>query len=68
MIFQYSDDLSTQSAWTDVAIEATSSGPDMNGVQITIEENDAAPDFIRITLPAGLERRVFGRMRVTAIP
>ena len=66
--FQYSHDLGNETAWTDVALGATSSVPDTNGVQITVEENDAAPDFIRITLPVGLERRIFGRIRVSFIP
>jgi chondroitin-sulfate-ABC endolyase/exolyase len=66
--FQYSHDLGNETAWTDVAPGATSSVPDANGVQITVEENDAAPDFILITLPVGLERRIFGRVRVSFIP
>jgi len=50
------------------AIGATSSGPDPNGVEIAVEESDSDPDFIHITLPVGLERRIFGRIRVSVIP
>jgi hypothetical protein len=68
MTFQYSHDLSANTPWTDVVIGATSSGPDSNGVEITVEESGSDADFIRIALLAGSERRIFGRIRVSVIP
>lgn len=64
LIFQYTDDLNE---WHDVVIGPSSSGPDAEGVQITVAENDSLPDLIQITLP-DIESRIFGRFRVTAVP
>lgn len=65
MTFQYTQDFSS---WTDVVIGESSSGPDSNGVQVTVEENDSDPDVIRIFLPAGAGRRAFGRIRLSVMP
>jgi chondroitin-sulfate-ABC endolyase/exolyase len=68
MTFQYSDDLGTQTAWTDVAIGATTSGPDPSGIEVTVEENGSDLDFIRVTIPVGFMGRIFGRIYVSLTP
>ena len=45
---QWSTDLAT---WNDVPIGAISSGPDANGVTVTVAENDTAPDSINVRVP-----------------
>lgn len=66
--FQYTYDLSNETVWSEVVIGANSSETDLNGVQITVEENNSEPDVIRITLPVGSNHRIFGRIRASAIP
>jgi autotransporter-associated beta strand protein len=59
---QWSADLAT---WTDVLIGAISSGPDANGVTVTVAENAAAPDSISVRLPRsnGPLGRLFIRLK-----
>ena len=51
-------------AWSETAIGATSSGPDANGITITIEENGPSPDSITVVLPFSLttQPRLFARL------
>lgn len=57
---------STLAAWTSVPLGAASA-TDGNGVIVTVEENDAAPDDITISIPRALatEDKLFGRLQVT---
>lgn len=61
---QYGSDLA---GWTSVPIGAASSGPDANGVIVTVTENDADPDAISIQIPRALAPtgKLFGRLQVT---
>lgn len=40
--------------WTDVAIGAGSSGPDANGVSVSVTENGTAPDTVVVTVPRSI--------------
>jgi autotransporter-associated beta strand protein len=42
---------STLTGWNDVTIGGTNSGPDANGVVITVLENGASPDDITVSVP-----------------
>ncbi len=59
--FQWGTDLTT---WNDVAIGATSSGPDGNGVTVTIVENGGDPDTVTVTVPRtnSASGKLFGRL------
>ncbi len=61
--FQWSTDLAT---WNDVTIGATSSGPDGNGVTVTVAGGD--PNAITVTVPRtnAADGLLFGRLRVQA--
>lgn len=61
---QYGSDLA---GWTSVPIGAASSGPDANGVIVTVSENDADPDAISVQIPRALAPtgKLFGRLQVT---
>lgn len=54
-------------SWTDAAIGASSSGPDGNGVTITVTENGASPDTIVVSIPRtlGPQGQLFARLRAT---
>lgn len=58
---------STLSGWTGVTIGAVSSGPDGNGVIVTVSENSDAPDTITVQIPRALAPggKLFGRLKVT---
>ena len=61
---QWNTDLGA--AWNDVAVGATSSGPDANGVTVTV--NDAAdPDEITVHIPASNagDGKIFARLNAT---
>lgn len=60
-ILQWSTDLI---AWHDAPVGAASSGPDANGVTITVLENGTTPDTIAVTLPSALAAsgRIFARL------
>lgn len=62
--FRWSTDLVN---WNDVAIGATDSGPDGDGVTVGVSENAGAADDISILLPAANapEGRIFGRFVAT---
>lgn len=66
LTFQWSTDLR---GWIDIPIGSSGSGPDANGVSVSIAENGAAPDTIIITLPraSGADGKRFLRLHV-AIP
>jgi len=55
------------SSWETLAISAASSGPDANGVVVTVSENGAAPDDISISIPLSLKvgGRLFARVQAT---
>jgi hypothetical protein len=55
LVFQHSSNLST---WTDVTI-----GPSTAGV-VTVNENGAAADGIIVTIPKGVNTKLFGRLKV----
>ena len=59
---EYSTDLEI---WSEVAVGATSSGLDSNGIVVAIDENGSAPDSVAVTLPFSLstQPRLFARMR-----
>jgi hypothetical protein len=54
-VFQHSTDLVT---WTDVSIGAGTSGV------VTVNENGAAADGIIVTIPKGVNTKLFGRLKV----
>ncbi len=58
----------TLGGWSDVPIGAGSSGPDANGVSVSVSENDTAPDTIMVTIPRsnGSSGAVFVRLKATA--
>jgi len=58
LTFQYGSDLT---AWTNVAVGATSSG------QVTVTENGASPDTVVVTIPrsSAVGGKLFGRLRGT---
>lgn len=64
LIAQWGTDLA---AWTDVPVGSTSSGPNPNGIIITITENGAAPDTVVVTIPRsnGSLGALFARLRMT---
>lgn len=53
-------------AWNDVVLGATSSGPNANGVTVQVTENGAAPDTIVVSIPRTLSvgGKLFGRVKV----
>ncbi len=51
----------------EIMIGASSIGPDVNGVTVGVAENAAAPDSITVTVPRGLNTRLFGRLQVTEV-
>ncbi len=55
LTFQHGSDLS---AWTDVAIGAGAALPIVNVV-----ENDASPDTVTVTIPKGINTKLFGRVQ-----
>ncbi len=61
---QYGSDLA---GWTSVPIGATTSGPDENGVIVTVSENGDAPDTITVQIPRVLDAsgKLFARLQVT---
>jgi len=61
---EYGSDLS---GWTDVPLGASSSGPDANGVIVTVAENGDDPDTITVQIPRSLANsgKLFGRLKVT---
>jgi autotransporter-associated beta strand protein len=63
-VFQYGSNLA---GWTDVAIGAADSGPDLNGVSVTIHEAGAAADEVTVTVPKALaaDGKLFGRLKAT---
>ena len=63
-VAEYGSDLT---GWTDVAIGATSSGPDVNGVIVTVVENSTAPDDVTVQVPKALSSggKLFLRLKVT---
>jgi len=62
---QYSSDLSFGN---NVEIGAGSSGPDANGVTVTVNENGSDPDLVTVTLPRSLavDGSLFVRLEATA--
>ena len=62
--FQWSTNLSN---WNDVAIGAASSGPDADGVTVTVAENTNNPDDVTIFVPGtnAPDGKVFGRFIAT---
>ncbi len=63
-VFQYGSNLA---GWTDVAVGAADSGPDLNGVSVTISEAGAAADEVTVTVPKTLaaDGKLFGRLKAT---
>ncbi|MEO5914802.1 MAG: autotransporter-associated beta strand repeat-containing protein [Luteolibacter sp.] len=57
---------STLTGWTDAVIGAGDSGPDVNGVTVTVAENLDAPDTINVRIPRAnaVGRKIFGRLKV----
>lgn len=53
--------------WNDVTIGATSSGPDANGVVVTVTENGAAVDTVVVSIPRSLggSGRLFAELKAT---
>ena len=51
--------------WKDVIIQASSSGPDADGVTVSVLEDDDAPDTIVVRVPNShsAERQLFIRLR-----
>lgn len=62
--FEWSTDLVN---WNPVAIGTADSGPDADGVTVTVSENLAAPDDISVAVPAANapDGRLFGRLGAT---
>jgi hypothetical protein len=54
-VFQHSPDLLV---WTDVTIGAATAG------SVNVSENGANPDTITVTIPKGVNTRLFGRLKV----
>jgi len=54
-------------AWSDVPVGAASSGPDANGITVTVTENGPAPDSITVAIPRSNEAqgRLFTRLKAT---
>lgn len=48
LVARWSTNLTT---WTDVAIGAASSGPDANGVLVSVAENGSSPDTVTVSVP-----------------
>jgi hypothetical protein len=65
LVVQYGSDFT---GWTDVPVGAASTGPDANGVLVSVTENGAAPDTIVVTIPRS--NAVAGKLfaRVRAVP
>jgi autotransporter-associated beta strand protein len=63
---EYNTDLG--GTWSEVAVGASSAGPDAAGITVTVTENEAAPDGIEVRLPDSLapDGRLFVRLKVTA--
>jgi hypothetical protein len=57
---------STLAGWADVILGAATS-TDVNGVIVTVVENDASPDAITVQIPRTLAAggKLFGRVQVT---
>ena len=53
-------------SWTPVTLGVESSGPDANGVIVTVTENFDAPDDIVVQVPRALasDGRFFARLRI----
>lgn len=64
--FQWATDLSFPMA-NDVAIGAGNSGPDGNGVTVTVTENGAGPDLIEVRVPRSnaVDGTIQGRLEAT---
>jgi hypothetical protein len=57
---------SNLSSWTAVALGAGNSGPDANGIVVSVSENAANPDTIVVSVPRAraVAGKLFGRLRV----
>jgi hypothetical protein len=57
----------TLTEWSNVVVSATNSGPDANGVVITVTENGAAPDDITVSVPRanGVNGTLDARIKAT---
>lgn len=65
LIAQWGTDL--PGSWNDVPVGAVSSGPDGNGVTVTVTENGAAADAVMVTIPSSLGAlgRLFVSLKAT---
>jgi autotransporter-associated beta strand protein len=63
-VVQYGSDLA---GWTSAPIGATASGPDANGVIVTVAENSTAPDTITVQIPRALapDGKLFCRLKIS---
>ena len=57
---------SNLTAWPDIILGATSSGPDADGVLVQIAENETSPDTITVSIPRTLAvaGNLFARLKV----
>ena len=53
--------------WVDVPVGTASTGPDPNGIIITVTERGGAPDNVVVAIPRGLQimGRLFVRLKAT---
>ncbi len=53
--------------WTDIPIAAASSGPDAQGIMVSVTENGAAPDTVVVTVPLSnaVSGKLFTRIKAT---
>jgi len=56
-------------AWHDAAIGAGSSGPDANGVTVTVTQNGANPDQVIVAIPLAnaMSGKIFARLKATPL-
>ena len=64
LVVQWSCDLQS---WNDVPVGAASSGPDANGVTLSVTQNGSSLDTVVATIPRQLEKngKIFVRLRAT---